>query len=76
METARVFLSGNSQAVRIPQHLRFESDTVYVQKIGNALVLLPTDDPWAPLFLARELVSDDFPDRAEQQPWQDRDTAE
>lgn len=72
MEKAKVFVSGNSQAVRIPQHLRFHTDTVYVQRVGSALVLLPTDDPWGALFHARTLVSDDFPPDSDQQPWQER----
>ena len=47
METTKVFASGNSQAVRIPQHLRLDTGTVYIQRIGSALVNLPIDDPWA-----------------------------
>ncbi len=72
MDTTKVFTSGNSQAVRIPQHLRFQGDTVYIQRIGSAVVLLPTDDPWGALFHARALVSDDFPETREQQPRQER----
>ena len=72
MERAKVFTSGNSQAVRIPHNLRFDTDMVYVQRIGSALVLLPSDDPWGALFHARTLVSDDFPPRDEQQAWQER----
>ena len=72
MDTTKVFVSGNSQAVRIPQHLRLRGETVYIQRIGSALVLLPADDPWGALFLARELVSDDFPAAREQQPWPER----
>ena len=72
MERAKVFTSGNSQAVRIPHGLRFDTDTVYVQRIGSALVLLPSDDPWGALFHARTLVSDDFPPRGDQPPWQER----
>jgi len=76
METTKVFASGNSQAVRIPQHLRLDTGTVYIQRIGSALVILPIDDPWAALFHARTLVSADFPDGREQQPWQERERAE
>ena len=72
MDTTRVFTSGNSQAVRIPQHLRFRGDTVYIQRIGSAVVLLPTDDPWGALFHARDLLADDFPDAREQPAGQER----
>lgn len=69
MDTTKVFTSGNSQAVRIPHHLRFDTETVYIHRIGSAVVLLPTDDPWGALFGARELISDDFMEGREQQPW-------
>jgi antitoxin VapB len=74
METTNVFTSGNSQAVRIPHAMRFTADTVYIQKVGSAIVLLPTDDPWASLNLARALAAPAFPDRPDQQPWRERET--
>ncbi len=76
MDTTKVFVSGNSQAVRIPQHLRIENGTVYIRRIGSALVILPIDDPWGALFQARALVGDDFPAERDQQPWQERAWAE
>lgn len=41
--TAKVFMSGNSQAVRLPKAFRFDADidTLEVQKIGDSLVLTP-----------------------------------
>ncbi len=53
MDTIKVFTSDDDQIVRIPQHLRFQTETVYIQRIGSAVVLLPTDDPWGALFHAR-----------------------
>lgn len=73
MDTTKVFSSGNSQAVRIPHDMRFSTDTVYIQKVGSAIILVPIDDPWASLVVARTLATPDFPDRPEQQPWQKRD---
>ena len=73
MERTKVFTSGNSQAVRIPRHLRLSSDTVYIHRVGTALVLLPGDAPWDAVFASRALVSDDFMTSREQQPWQERD---
>ena len=72
VDTTKVFTSGNSQAVRIPHAMRFATDTVYIQKIGSAIVLLPTDDPWAALSLARSLATPDYPERPDQQPWEAR----
>ena len=41
METARVFTNGRSQAVRIPKEYRFDVDEVYINKIGDVLMLTP-----------------------------------
>ena len=43
METARVFTSGRSQAVRIPKEYRFNVDEVYINKVGDALILTPVE---------------------------------
>lgn len=36
-----VFMSGSTQAVRIPQDFRFDSDTVWIKKIGEKLYVSP-----------------------------------
>ena len=38
--TAKVFQSGNSQAVRLPKIWRFSSRTVQIEKTGRGLLLL------------------------------------
>jgi antitoxin VapB len=76
MERTKISASGDSQVVEIPHHLRLPGDTVYIHKLGSALVLLPVDAPWEPLFSSRALVTDDFLATREQQPWQERDWPE
>lgn len=49
MDTARLFQSGRSQAVRLPKEFRFEGTEVGVRHFGNGVLLLPLDDPWATL---------------------------
>jgi antitoxin VapB len=39
MATARVFKSGNSQAVRLPKEFRFDVDEVEIIQQGNTLIL-------------------------------------
>lgn len=39
MATARVFKSGNSQAVRLPKEFRFDVDEVEVARRGDEIVL-------------------------------------
>ena len=46
METARLFASGRSQAVRLPKEFRFAGTDVVVKHFGNGVLLLPMDDPW------------------------------
>jgi len=48
MDTARLFQSGRSQAVRLPKDYRFAGTEVVVKHFGNG-VLLPVDDPWQTL---------------------------
>ncbi|WP_322995809.1 type II toxin-antitoxin system VapB family antitoxin [Castellaniella sp.] len=43
---AKIFMSGRSQAVRLPKDLRFNCDTVIARRLGNGVLLLPTDAPW------------------------------
>ena len=46
METARLFQSGRSQAVRLPKEYRFAGPEGAVKHFGNGVPLLPVDDPW------------------------------
>ena len=49
MNTARIFQSGRSQAVRLPKAYRFAGTEVAVKHFGNGVLLLPLDDPWQTL---------------------------
>ncbi len=49
MDTARIFQSGRSQAVRLPKAYRFAGTEVVVKHFGNGVLLLPVDDPWQTL---------------------------
>lgn len=60
MERAKIFQSGRSQAVRLPKEFRFHGSEVFVKRIGNAVVLLPTDDAWDSLAQSLDLFSDDY----------------
>ena len=66
METAKLFYSGNSQAVRLPREFRFREDRVYIKRFGNAVVLLPYGDPWRSLLDGINLFSVDFMETREQ----------
>lgn len=60
MKTAKIFLNGQSQAVRLPKEFRFKDDHVYVKKSGNIVMLIPAQDSWESLFESLGKFSDDF----------------
>ena len=60
METAKVFESGRSQAVRIPRRFRFSGDEVFIQKIGNAILLTPKEKAWETFLEGLNGFTDDF----------------
>jgi len=60
MKTAKLFKNGQSQAVRIPKEFRMIGDEVYIKKLGEAIILLPKENSWAPLFGSRIHFSKDF----------------
>lgn len=72
MKTAKVFLNGRSQAIRLPKEYRFEGGEVYIKKINNFVLLIPKDDPWAPLIDSLEMFSDDYLEKREQPDLQNR----
>ncbi|WP_413991388.1 antitoxin [Labrys okinawensis] len=69
---AKVFRSGNSQAVRLPKEFRFDVDEVEITREGDAIILRPRAGdrkPWGSLLAALELgFSDDFLAEGRQQP--------
>ena len=58
METAKLFTSGGSQAVRLPKSCRFEGDEVAVKKVGSIVMLYMKDDALKN-FLDCEPLTDD-----------------
>lgn len=76
---ARVFQSGNSQAIRLPKEFRFDVDQVEVTREGDTVILRPRVDHrerWASLRTALQRgVSEDFMSDGRQQP-KDQDRPE
>lgn len=58
--TAKVFMNGRSQAVRIPAEYRFEEDELFVNKIGDTLLLTPKPLLVQSMMQGLSLISDDF----------------
>jgi antitoxin VapB len=60
MSTARVFKSGNSQAVRLPKEFRFDVDEVEIFRRGDEIVLKEPKHGLAAAFDALASMPDDF----------------
>ncbi len=77
-DTAKVFMSGRSQAVRLPKKYRVDADEVEIARDGDTLVLRPRKRPsWSRLLKAldafdAERFTDCFPQGRDQPTEQDR----
>ncbi len=69
MATAKVFQSGNSQAIRIPKEMRTTLPELAIRKVGDGYILFPVDDPWFPLRLSIGQMPDDFMPERDQPAW-------
>jgi antitoxin VapB len=76
VDTAKLFVNGNSQAVRLPKEYRFRGDEVVIKRMGNAVVLLPKDDPWKIMFDALAEFPEDFTISREQPEMREREPIE
>ncbi|NDU90305.1 MAG: AbrB/MazE/SpoVT family DNA-binding domain-containing protein [Ferrovum sp.] len=73
MDTARIFLSGRSQAVRLPKAYRFEGSEVIVKHFGNGVLLMPLNDLWTMLDAALDAFEPGFQMTREQPEAQKRE---
>jgi antitoxin VapB len=73
MDTAKLFQSGRSQAVRLPKEYRFQGSEVAVKHFGNGVLLLPIEDPWQMLEAGLEAFEPGFVISREQPEQQMRD---
>ena len=60
METAKIFSNGGSQAVRLPKTCRFDTNEVFVNRIGDIIMLVPKESRWENLLASLDLFTDDF----------------
>jgi len=76
MNTAKLFMNGQSQAVRLPKEFRFKGDEVFIKKSGNAVVLLPEKNSWDTLVSSLDQFTPEFmaersqpADNDQREPW-------
>ena len=59
-KTAKVFMTGRSQAVRLPKEFRFASREVRIRKEGSAVILEPLPEDWSWLDTISRPIDEDF----------------
>ncbi len=73
MDTARIFLSGRSQAVRLPKEYRFKGKEVVIKHFGSGVLLMPIDKSWSMLEAALQEFEPGFIMEREQPEEQERE---
>ena len=74
MKTAKIFVNGSSQAVRLPKEYRFQGNEVGIKKIGNTVVLFPLEQAWDTFLEGLNSFTGDFFEEGRQQLEQNRDS--
>ncbi len=68
MLSSKVFISGNSQAIRLPKEYQVEDKELYIKKIGNTIILFPKKNPWEAFERSLSEFTPDFMDDGRDQP--------
>ena len=58
--TTKPFMSGRSQAVRIPKELRLDNEEVIINKVGESIVITPKKSVKASFYDGLGMLTDDF----------------
>jgi antitoxin VapB len=72
-KSAKIFMNGRSQAVRLPKECRFDCDEVYVEKQGDKVIISAVKPGWDEFFDADSAFGDDFLSDRDDLPPQERD---
>lgn len=68
MQTAKLFKNGRSQAVRLPKQYTFSGDEVFIQKVGDTVILFPKNSIWETFLHGLNNFSNDFLSEGREQP--------
>ncbi len=63
---AKLFMSGRSQAVRLPKEFRFPGTEVKIKRVGAGVLLEPTLVNLSEVFAAIDAIPGKFPKRPRQ----------
>ncbi len=71
--TAKIFMNNRNQAVRLPKEFQFETSEVFIRKEGSDVVLSPRPQDWTSYLEEGPVASDDFMQKVEKLPAQERE---
>jgi len=67
-EIAKIFKSGNSQAVRLPKKYRTSQKEFIIRRSGSSLILIPKGEQWNAFDESLSQFSEDFMEDGRNQP--------
>ena len=71
-KSAKIFMNGRSQAVRLPKEYRFDCGEVFVEKQGDKVIISAAEPGWDEFFDTVSAFGDDFLSEREDSPPQER----
>ena len=72
-QTAKIFTNGRSQAVRLPKAFRFDTEEVYIRRVGSDVILSANKPSWHDFFQEVSVFGDDFLAERDNAPPQERE---
>ncbi len=75
VQTAKLFMNGNSQAVRLPKEFRFPGTVVYIRRNnkGDEVILSAKLPDWNDFFSTPSAFGEDFLSERDNAPPQERE---
>ena len=70
--TAKIFINGRSQAIRLPKDFRLPGKIVSISHVGDGVLLQPFSETWLDVYNSMSEL-DTFMENREDQPAQERE---
>ena len=68
MEVAKIFSDGETQLVALPKNFRFNDNEVFINRVGDAIILLPKARSMAGTLAALDMFTEDFMSDGKKEP--------
>ena len=60
MDVAKIFSDGETQMVALPKNFRFNGEEVFVNRVGDAVILVPKERNATGILEALDMFTEDF----------------